>query len=208
MAEKENPEENKEIIIGSKVSEIVLCSQCQKEVSGTQYYSYRDKEGQNIFLCDNCRGIAEKAIQEETNNPKIVIALILGLLAAVVAGILWFAISVLTGYQIGYIAIGVGYLIGKAVIWGSGGKRGMPLQIMSAVVTLATLCISQYFITVYYIRQYLQEHIAEFPGYHGQWLFVSPFDSDIISEMVSPIGLLIWAVGIYFAYTIPKSRSI
>lgn len=208
MAEKENPVENSEIKIGSKASEVVLCSQCQKEVSGAQYYTYKDKEGQAMFLCDNCRGIAEKAIQEETNNPSMGMALVLGMLAAVVAGVVWFAFSVLTGYQIGYIAIGVGYLIGKAVIWGSGGKRGMPLQIMSAVITLLTLFISQYFITVYYIRQYLQEHISEYPGYAGQWFFVAPFDPDIISAIFSPMGLLIWAVGIYFAYTIPKSRVI
>jgi Ca2+/H+ antiporter len=135
-------------------------------------------------------------------------AFLLGMGAAFIAGILWFAISVVTGYQIGYVAIGVGFLIGYAVLFGSGKKRGMPLQIMSAAMTLVTLFASQYFITLFYIRKYLLENKAQFPDYTGQWFLVNPFSPDIIASMISPIGLLIWAVGIYFAYSLPKSRSI
>jgi hypothetical protein len=115
---------------------------------------------------------------------------------------------VLTGYQIGYVAIGVGFLIGYAVIFGSGKKRGAPLQIMSAVMTLSTLLIAQYFISLYYVRKYVIEHKAEFPGYQGQWFFISPFNRAILGSIFSPMGILIWAIGIYFAYSLPKSRTI
>lgn len=208
MAEENIPADNAEIKIGVKASEALHCSQCQKEVTGSQCYTYKGKKGETIYLCDSCREVAEKAFQEETKNPNMVGAIFLGLLAAIIAGIAWFAISVLTGYQIGYAAIGAGFLIGYAVIFGSGKKRGATLQMLSAALTLVTLFLSQYFTSLYYLRKYLLENKAEFPSYGGQWFFVNPFSREILSSMVSPIGLLIWAIGIYFAYSLPKSRAI
>lgn len=207
-ADENIPADNTQIKIGAKASESVYCSQCQKEVTGSQCYTYKGKKGEAIFLCDSCREVAEKAFQEETKNPNIAGALFLGALAAIIAGIAWFAITVLTGYQIGYGAIGVGFLIGYAIIFGSGKKRGATLQMMSVALTLVTLFIAQYFISLYYIRKYLLENKAQFPDYDGQWFFVSPFSLEILSTMISPIGLLIWAVGIYFAYSLPKNRII
>lgn len=39
-----------------------------------------------------------------------------GISAAIVGGILWAVITVITSFQIGYMAIGVGYLVGFAVL--------------------------------------------------------------------------------------------
>ena len=106
------------------------------------------------------------------------------------------------------MAIGVGFLIGYAVIWGSGKKRGASLQILSSGITVLTLLVSQYAIAIYYLRKYLLDHKADFPGYNGQLFLVSPFDPDMLRNMFSPMGLVIWAVGIYFAYSLPKARTI
>ncbi len=208
MTEEKESLEKTEIKIGEKVTQVLNCSQCQKEVTAGQCYTYKDKKGKEVFLCDGCKEIAEQAFKEETKDPNITGALLLGTLAAVVAGIVWFAISVLTGYQVGYVAIGVGFLIGYAVIFGSGKKRGAVLQMISALITAVTLFSSQYAISIYYLRQYLLANKEKILGYNGQWVFLSPFSREILSSMVSPMGLLICAIGIYFAYSLPKSRSI
>ncbi len=199
--------ENPEIKIGSKTNQVVKCSQCQKEVNTSECYTYKGKKGEEIFLCETCREIAEKAFKEETKNPNMVMAFVFAVVAALAAGVAWFYITIITSYQIGYIAIGVGFLIGFAVLHGSGKKRGAPLQIMSAAMTLVTLFVSQYFIVLHYTRVYLLEHRAEY-GYNGEWFFISPFHPDMLKQMFSPIGLVIWAVGIYFAYSLPKQRTI
>lgn len=203
-----NNAENHDIKIGSKANENVTCSQCAKQVLGNQAYTYKNKENKSIFLCESCREGVEKALQEETKDPNIAMAIILGAIAAIIAGIVWFFFSILTGYQIGYIAIGVGFLIGWAVILGSGKKRGPVLQMISALMTLVTLFVSEYFMLLYYYRKYLLEHKAEFPDYNGEWFFLSPFSPDLLKDMFSPMGLVIWGIGIYFAYSLPKSRNI
>ncbi len=197
-----------EIKIGSKANENVTCSQCSKTVLGNQAYSYQGKDKTSIFLCEECRTQAEKAFDEETKNPNIPFAVICGCVAAVVAGIAWAAFSILTGYQVGYIAIGVGFVIGWSVIWGSGQKRGQTLQLISAGLTFITLFVSEYAMTMYYGRQYLLAHPEEAPGYDGSWLFANPFSPDLLKDMLSPMGLVIWGIGIYFAYSLPKSRKI
>lgn len=208
MNDSNQNSDGKKLEIGSKANTNVICAQCQKEVLGKEAYAYKDHEDKEIFLCESCRNEAEKALKAETENPNMVMALVLGSIAGVVAGIIWYFFSIITGYQIGYIAIGVGFVIGWAVMLGSGKKRGSKLQIMSAGITLVTLYISEYFMTLYYYRQYMLEHKAEFPGYNGEIFLPSPFDPDILASMISPMGLLIWGIGIYFAYSIPKSRAI
>jgi len=136
------------------------------------------------------------------------IAILSGLIAAIVAGFAWYAFTTITNYQVGYVAIGVGFIIGYAVRLGSGKKKGFALQMWSAGIALVTLYISQYFVVHHYARKYLLEHKAEFPGYNGEFFLLSPFNPDVLREMFSPIGLIIWAVGIYFAYSLLKPRSI
>ncbi len=208
MADKGRENENFQIKIGEKAEEKVQCGQCQLELAAAKAYTYKGKKGQTVYLCEKCRAIAEQKFREETENPNLVMGAISGAVAALVAGVLWSVFAVLTGYQIGYVAIGVGFLIGYAVIWGSGKKRGAPLQLISAGITVVTLFVSQYFLVLYYARKYVIDHAAEFPGYQGQWFFVSPFNPDVLKSMFSPMGLLVWGIGIFFSYSLPKARSI
>lgn len=197
-----------EIKIGARANELVQCGQCNKEVTASQAYRCKGKKGAVVFVCEGCKEVLEKAFKAETENPNTPMAILAGLFAAILAGVVWYAFTVLTNYQVGYIAIGVGFLIGFAVRLGSGNKRGFSLQMISAGITLLTLYVSQYFVFHHYARKYLLEHKAEFPDYNGQFFLLSPFNPDILRDMISPIGLIIWAVGIYFAYSLLKPRSI
>jgi hypothetical protein len=199
---------NPEIKIGAKVNEVVQCGQCKKETAASQAYRCKGKKGSVVFICEGCKEILDKAFKAETQNPNMPMAVLAGLFAAIIAGSLWYAFTVITNYQVGYVAIGVGFLIGYAVRLGSGKRRGFSLQMVSAGITLATLFISQYFVIHHYARKYMLENQAQFPGYNGQFFLLSPLNPEVIKEMISPIGLIIWAVGIYFAYLLLKPRSI
>ena len=77
----------------------------------------------------------EKLLAEE-NLPK---AVLLGSLACVVGAVAWALISISTGYQIGYMAIGVGFLVGIAMRQGKGirpifGIIGAALALVSCVM--------------------------------------------------------------------------
>ena len=58
----------------------------------------------------------EKLLAEE-NLPK---AVLFGVLACIAGAVAWALISISTGYQMGYMAIGVGFLVGFAMRQGNG----------------------------------------------------------------------------------------
>lgn len=201
-----NPQDPEPIQIGAKATQSVPCEQCQQEIPAGEYYSYKGQQGQDIFLCAQCRGRVESALDQETRNPHLLGAILLGLLGGLAAGIIWYFIVVITHYEIGYLGIGAGYLMGWAVCLGSGHKRGFSLQILSAALTLTTLLAAKYFTFLHFLRQYLLEQKVE--GYAGQFFFISPFDPHFLRNLVSPIGLLIWAISLYVAFSVPKPRSL
>lgn len=194
------------IQIGAQASQSVLCAQCQQEVPAGHYYSYKGRKGADVFLCSACRDQAEQALQTETQHPNVLMALACGVLAGLVAGAVWYLIVVITSYEIGYVAIGVGYLIGFAVHLGAGRKRGGSLQALSVGVTLVSLLVANYFTFLHFLRQYLLEQKTE--GYAGEFFFVSPFEPTFWQNLVSPIGLLIWAIALYAAFSVPKPRRL
>lgn len=201
-----NPTPDEPISIGSKAEQKVLCAECRQETPAGQYYTYRDKKGQDLFLCGACRQKAEAALQGETENPNLMGAVLLGLLGGLLAGVVWYLIVAITRYEIGYVALGVGYLIGWSVYFGSGKKRGFHLQMISVGITLATLMIAAYFTVLHFLREYLLQEKVE--GYQGQFFFISPLDPAYLKSLVSPMGLLIWAIALYIAFSVSKPRAL
>ena len=56
-----------------------------------------------------------------------------GLAAAVVGGFLWGLIVILSEYEIGIAAWGIGFLAGFGVVRFAGGAKGTPLQVVAVV---------------------------------------------------------------------------
>lgn len=72
----------------------------------------------------------------EQNLPK---AVLLGVIACIVGAVVWGLVSFSTGYQIGYMAIGIGFLVGIAMRQGKGvtpvfGIIGAALSLLSCVM--------------------------------------------------------------------------
>ena len=199
-----DPQYSEPIQIGAKAQQSVRCANCQQDVPAGQYYSYKGQKGRDVFLCARCRETVERALEEESRNPNLPGAVALGIVAGLVAGVVWYGVVVVTGYEIGYLGIGAGYLVGQAVYWGAGRKRGSSLQFLSAGMTLLTLFAANYFTFLHFLRRYLlAQKIA---GYDGHFFFISPLGPDFLKNSVSPIGLLIWAIALYTAFSVPKSR--
>src|SRR5256885_12374195 len=89
---------------------------------------------------------AEELLAKQTSEPKMLGALLYGLVAGVLAGAIWFAIVIVTQHEVGLVAVVVGWLVGQAVVLGSGRKRGLKLQLLSVAIALATMAGAEYFI--------------------------------------------------------------
>lgn len=197
------------ITIGSEVGKKVNCSMCQKEGTTDQFITLQGRKGGNVYLCPECKEKANKVFDDETKNPNILLAILIGSIGAAVGGLIWYFIAIGTGREIGYISLGMGYLVGMGVYWGSGKKRGHQLQIISAIIAIVAIFVTEKFIFDYSVNKYLQSHLDQFPGLKpGQNISMSFTDPDFLKNLVSPIGLLIYAIGIYLAYRYCKPRKI
>ena len=113
-------------------------------------------------ICKNCRGLINgKSVcrackdqilaeldAEKADPSHLPLALVAGAVAAFVSGVVWAAIAVIARVHIGYVAIGVGYLAGQGVFFGSGKKRGVTLQYAAIGCALLGLFLGKLFTEV------------------------------------------------------------
>lgn len=197
------------IVIGSEVGKKVRCSECGKEGTTDEFVTLQDKKGENIYLCEKCKEKTKQSFEEETKDPNIPLAVVAGAIGAAVGGLVWYFIAIKTRTEIGYISLGLGYLTGFGVHFGAGKKRGHQLQIISAVLALVAIIVTEKFIFDYFVNDYVQNNLSEFPGVSkGKSVSVSFFEPEFWKSLFSPIGLFIYAIGVYLAYTVCKPRKI
>jgi len=197
------------ITIGSHVAMKVQCAMCSKEGIGEEFTTAQDHKNNEIHLCLECKEKTNMAFEQETHKPNLILGVLFGAVGAAIGGAIWYLVTIGSGWEIGYISIGLGYLTGLGVYRGAGKKRGHQLQIIAAILVVVTIVITNKFIFDQLINDYIQANPNEFPGFPvGESVSISFLEPEFWKGMVSPIGLLIYATGIYVAYSYCKPRSI
>lgn len=103
------------------------CAVCKNPVPGSHYLLGA------AVVCPTCRDLL-LAHTRPAGPDDLVRGAALGAGAAVVGGGAWYAVSTLTGVEIGLLAIAVGWLVSQAVRRGSGGG-GRPQQVLAVGLT-------------------------------------------------------------------------
>lgn len=109
------------------------CSTCHAPAA-PEYHELNSK-----VFCTSCRQRIEASLGRMRENGNVPRALLYGSGAAVAGCLLFYAVSALTGFQFGLIAIAVGYLVGKAVRKGSGSLGGRKYQVMAVLLTYISI---------------------------------------------------------------------
>ncbi len=112
------------------------CIGCHQPIAGDYY----DVNGQ--AFCPACRTALVQAHGASPGAAAFVRALVAGLGAGAVGSTLHYLIYRLTGYQLGLVAIAVGFLVGRAVRWGTGGRGGVLYQVLAVCITYAAIAFS------------------------------------------------------------------
>jgi hypothetical protein len=185
------------------------CAQCQRELPAGQEILIKDGSARNaayLPYCTLCASEKERQNQLETEDINYFGALLIGGAAGFIGGLIWYAIVVWTQYQIAYLAIGIGFLVGLGVIFGAGQKRGIPLQIMSAAITLGAMAMSEYLI----VRHYIVE--AMYAEGHRHFPLLYPLDRafEFLKAGISsdPITLVFWIAALVVAFGMPAKRKL
>jgi len=187
---------------------MAICSSCMAEIpAGDEVLvAGKNRREPNSVLCSNCASTVEQALEAETKDPNLPPAILLGIVAAVVGGLIWYAIVALTNYQLGIVAVGIGYLVGLAVMFGAGKKRGPALQAIAVVITLIAMVVGEYFV----IRHFAVKALAE-EGVTGVPLLLPIKDVvSIVTEGIKadPVTLLFWAIALWAAFSVPGRRRL
>ena len=105
------------------------CTLCQASIAG-EYY---DVNGHTV-----CRACSDKVAHEAT-TPRdpgtLVRALVAGGVAAVLGALVYFAVIAVSGFEIGLVAIAIGYMVGYGVRLGTRGRGGRRFQVIAVLLT-------------------------------------------------------------------------
>jgi hypothetical protein len=122
------------------------CKSCQQELSGA-YFRINGS-----LACENCTRQLEAQTPKDT-HAAYVRAILFGIGGAIVGLILYSAFGIITGIEIGYVALAVGWLVGTAIMKGSSGIGGRRYQIAAVALTYAAVSLSAVPIGISYIMK-------------------------------------------------------
>ncbi len=149
--------------------------------------------------------------EEGFSGGALVPAILGGLLAAIIGGAVWGGIAIYTGYEVGYVALGVGFLCGMGVVLFTGGKKGMPLQVIAIVASVLGIVIGKYGTYHHDYQQWLIEEghpaatVEQYGLFSGNMMQVF---AENLSGMMSGFDLLWVVIAVYVAWSIPKASGL
>ena len=107
----------------------VVCSRCNATIK-TYYYQLNGSP-----VCAACKQAAEGSSKSERSAGAFIRAALLGLGAAIVGAVIYYGVIAITNFEIGIVAILIGYLVGAAVRMGARGAGGRRFQILAVGLT-------------------------------------------------------------------------
>lgn len=113
-----------------------VCASCAAPISGC-YYTI----GAHL-LCEACHFGIRSAKPPGNAASRFLGAVGLGTIAAAIGCALWMAVTQLSGYEIGLIAIAVGYLVGIAVQVGARRVGGLAYQLLAVFLTYSAIVMT------------------------------------------------------------------
>ena len=148
--------------------------------------------------------------REELDSQSIVKGIVGGILAAAVGGIIWGAIATWTNYEIGYLAIGIGFLCGAGVVYISGGKKGRILQVIATLTSLLGILTGKYIIYFYALKKELIKQSGAQAADSISILSVKivTIFIEVLPKMVTPYDALWVILAITTAWRFPQGSGI
>lgn len=138
--------------------------------------------------------IEDKIIEQLRKNQELGYAIIGGVSAALIGAAIWALITVSTNYQIGYMAVGVGFLVGFTVRFFGAGVD-LPYRIVGAVCALLGCMLGNLFSQVWFIAE------AQSLGYFETLAYLDlAFTGTIVKESFNFMDLLFYGIAVYEGY--------
>jgi hypothetical protein len=119
------------------------CRICSNLISGAYF------RVNGLMACENCARQATEG-QPSDSHSAFARGLLLGVGAAVLGLIAYATFTIVTGWFLGYIALGVGWFVAKAIMKGSNGIGGRRYQVAAVILTYAAISLASIPILISY----------------------------------------------------------
>jgi hypothetical protein len=195
------------------------CKICAKPISGDYY------QVNGATACASC-ALALRQQFTQDSHAAFVRGVIFGIGGAILGLAIYVAFALGTGLVIGYVSLAVGFIVGKAVTVGSGGRRGRRYQIAAVLLTYIAVSLSA--VPIFISQQFKRQGIERPTPSNDSSIKapttvkMSPFKAIgmlAVVGLASPflalsdpmhgvIGLVILFVGLRIAWTLTAARPL
>lgn len=131
-----------------------VCKSCNQAIAG-QYYRVNGS-----LACTRCVDQLKNQIPKDT-HAAFVRGLTFGFGGAILGLILYSGFSIVTGIEIGYVALAVGWIIAKAIKLGSRGIGGRRYQVAAIAFTYAAVSMAAVPIYLYQVNKEKPQRAAQ-----------------------------------------------
>jgi hypothetical protein len=129
-------------------------------------------------------------------------AVLAGLVAAVAGGVIWGLIVKWSDYEVGFVAWGIGFLCGMAVLAATRGARGIPFQGIAIVCALLGIVTGKYLAFVWIVRD--AADFGDLPIFSSDTLDLFRDNLGIVFDWID----LLWAgLAVYTAWRVLQPEA-
>jgi hypothetical protein len=111
------------------------CKSCAQPINGAYY------RVNGALTCANCAARIKEQMLKDSHTA-FGRGVLFGVGGAILGLCIYVAFALLTGWVIGYISLAVGYIVGKAIVLGSGGLGGRRYQIAAVLLTYMAVSLA------------------------------------------------------------------
>ena len=133
-------------------------------------------------------------------------AIVGGLGAAIIGGIIWSLIMIYTGYEAGLVAWGLGWFTGWAVVKLTGGKKGIQAQAVAVICSLIGIFLGKYISFYHFLSTQQGETSGAEISFFSMALLQQFFEH--IKGLVQPLDLLFFGAAVYTAWTLTRGLGL
>ena len=123
-----------------------ICKVCRNPLAQNYY-----RAGNNM-ICGRCADRVRREMPQDS-HAAFVRAILCGLVGFAIGLVIYAAFAIATGITIGYLALAVGFIVGKAMMIGSKGIGGRRYQIAAVLLTYASVSMAFIPISLHYEKK-------------------------------------------------------
>lgn len=141
-------------------------------------------------------------IMSTERGPNLALAFVGGALAAVVSAAIWAAITFVTDFQVGLMAIGVGLVVGLAVRF-FGGTRSVAFGVLAALLALLGVFVGN---LLFFTGAIAREESLGFLEVFGVLVANPDLVVEVFAATFELIDVLFYGLALYIAFRTASAR--